>query len=154
MELSDWAGEQQQREACYRFQLEGEEKEFALHLEQTSSSGAQENIMTTAESGLPFSTADRDNDLAADVNCAELLSGKKPQHIQTAWSGLIPRIIRTKHKCCYKNALLVLQVVGGSVVAASQTSMADIPEGRARSDGSGPEDKRCSGRPQRDKATL
>ncbi|XP_075944314.1 angiopoietin-related protein 4-like isoform X2 [Anarhichas minor] len=78
VELSDWAGEQQQQqqqqEARYRFQLEGEEKTFALHLEQTSSSGAQEN-MTTAESGLPFSTADRDNDLAADVNCAELLSG-------------------------------------------------------------------------------
>ncbi|XP_068590961.1 angiopoietin-related protein 4-like [Cebidichthys violaceus] len=75
VELSDWVGEQQQREARYRFQLDGEEKKFALHLEHESSSGAQENIMTTEEFGLPFSTADRDNDLAADVNCAELLSG-------------------------------------------------------------------------------
>ncbi|XP_054458281.1 angiopoietin-related protein 4-like [Anoplopoma fimbria] len=74
VELSDWAGEQQ-TEARYRLQLEGEEKKFALHLEQDASSGAQEKIMTTKESGVPFSTADRDNDLAADVNCAELLSG-------------------------------------------------------------------------------
>ncbi|XP_078114831.1 angiopoietin-related protein 4-like [Sander vitreus] len=72
VELSDWAGEQQQ-EARYRLQLDGEEKTFALHLE--SSSGVQEKILTTGESGLPFSTVDRDNDLAADVNCAELLSG-------------------------------------------------------------------------------
>lgn len=74
VEVSDWA-EQQQQEARYRLQLDGEEKEFALHLEQESSSGNQEAIMTTGESGLPFSTADRDNDLAADVNCADLLSG-------------------------------------------------------------------------------
>ncbi|KAA8589436.1 angiopoietin-related protein 4 [Etheostoma spectabile] len=72
VEISDWAGERQQ-EARYQLQLDGEEKKFALHLE--SSSGVQEKIMTTGESGLPFSTADRDNDLAADVNCAELLSG-------------------------------------------------------------------------------
>ncbi|XP_042371330.1 angiopoietin-related protein 4-like [Plectropomus leopardus] len=74
VELSDWAGQQKQ-EARYRLQLDGEEKKFTLHLEQESSSGVQERIMTTRESGLPFSTADRDNDLAADVNCAELLSG-------------------------------------------------------------------------------
>lgn len=61
--------------ARYRFQLEGEEKKFALRLEQETPSGVQEGIMTTGASGLPFSTADRDNDLAADVNCAELLSG-------------------------------------------------------------------------------
>lgn len=73
VELSDQAGEQQA--ARYRFQLDGEEKKFALHLEQETSSGAQQEIMTTGVSGLPFSTADRDNDLAADVNCAELLSG-------------------------------------------------------------------------------
>ncbi|XP_037627091.1 angiopoietin-related protein 4-like isoform X2 [Sebastes umbrosus] len=71
VELSDWAEEQKQ-EARYRLQLDGEEKKFALHLEQESSSGV---IMTTGESGLPFSTADSDNDLAADVNCAELHSG-------------------------------------------------------------------------------
>lgn len=74
VELSDWVG-QQQVVAHYRFQLDGEEKLFALHLEEESSSGVQEDIMTTGASGLPFSTADRDNDLAADVNCAELLSG-------------------------------------------------------------------------------
>ncbi|XP_070817296.1 angiopoietin-related protein 4-like [Chaetodon trifascialis] len=74
VELSDWVG-QQHVAACYRFQLDGEEKLFALHLEEESSSGVQEDIMTIGASGLPFSTADRDNDLAADVNCAELLSG-------------------------------------------------------------------------------
>ncbi|XP_051232587.1 angiopoietin-related protein 4 [Dicentrarchus labrax] len=78
VELSDWAEEQQQQQpaaARYRFQLEGEEQKFTLHLEEESSSEVQEKIMTTGASGLPFSTADRDNDLAADVNCAELLSG-------------------------------------------------------------------------------
>ncbi|KAM8875548.1 angiopoietin-related protein 4-like isoform 2-T2 [Spinachia spinachia] len=74
VELSDCAGEQQ-HQARYRFRLEGEEKKFALHLEQESSSGAEEIITTPKESGLPFSTADRDNDLASDVNCAALLSG-------------------------------------------------------------------------------
>ncbi|XP_070764338.1 angiopoietin-related protein 4-like [Enoplosus armatus] len=75
VELSDWVG-QQQPAAHYRFQLEGEEKKFTLHLqEEESSSGVQEKIILTGASGLPFSTADRDNDLAAEVNCAELLSG-------------------------------------------------------------------------------
>uniref|UniRef100_A0A3B4YXE6 Angiopoietin-related protein 4-like n=1 Tax=Seriola lalandi dorsalis TaxID=1841481 RepID=A0A3B4YXE6_SERLL len=73
VELSDWAGEQHM--AHYRFLLDGEEKLFALHLEQETSSGAEEEIMTTAASGRPFSTADRDNDLTADINCAELLTG-------------------------------------------------------------------------------
>lgn len=73
VELSDQAGEHQA--ARYQFQLDGEEKKFALHLEQESSSGVQEEIMTTGASGLPFSTADNDNDLSADVNCAQLLSG-------------------------------------------------------------------------------
>ncbi|XP_026178820.1 angiopoietin-related protein 4-like [Mastacembelus armatus] len=73
VELSDQAGEQQA--VRYQFQLDGEEEKFTLHLEQESSPGAQEGIMTTGASGLPFSTADRDNDLAADVNCAELLTG-------------------------------------------------------------------------------
>lgn len=72
VELSDEAGQQQA--ARYKFQLEGEQKMFALHLQQESST-AQEEILTTDVSGLPFSTADRDNDLSADVNCAELLSG-------------------------------------------------------------------------------
>lgn len=73
VELSDWAGQMQV--ARYRVQLDGEEKKFALHLEQDPSSGVKEEIITTGASGLPFSTADSDNDLAADVNCAELLSG-------------------------------------------------------------------------------
>ncbi|KAI9517425.1 hypothetical protein NQZ68_004642 [Dissostichus eleginoides] len=72
VELSDWAGEQQHN-AQYQIKLDGEEKKFGLHLE--SLSGLQEKIMTTGKSGLPFSTADRDNDLSADANCAELLSG-------------------------------------------------------------------------------
>uniref|UniRef100_A0A1A8LFT1 Angiopoietin-like 4 n=1 Tax=Nothobranchius pienaari TaxID=704102 RepID=A0A1A8LFT1_9TELE len=73
VELSDEAG--QQREARYKFQLDGEEKMFALHLEQESPSGVQEDIVIAGASGLPFSTADRDNDLAADINCAQMLSG-------------------------------------------------------------------------------
>lgn len=73
VELSDEAGQRQ--EARYRFQVDGEERMFALHLEQDPSSGAQQGIVSTGASGLPFSTADRDNDLAADVNCAEQLSG-------------------------------------------------------------------------------
>ncbi|KAF0041971.1 hypothetical protein F2P81_005503 [Scophthalmus maximus] len=71
VELSDWAGERQTER--YQFQLEGEKKKFAVHLE--ASSGDQEEIIVTGASGLPFSTADRDNDLAGDANCAELLSG-------------------------------------------------------------------------------
>ncbi|KAM4549318.1 angiopoietin-related protein 4-like [Odontesthes bonariensis] len=71
VELSGETGKQQ--DARYKFQLDGEDKVFALHLEQES--GDQEKIMTTGASGLPFSTADRDNDLSADINCAELLSG-------------------------------------------------------------------------------
>nr|XP_020467730.1 angiopoietin-related protein 4-like [Monopterus albus] len=73
VELSDQEGEQQA--ARYQFQVEGEEKMFALHLKQDSSSTVLEEIMNTGASGLPFSTADRDNDLVADINCAELLSG-------------------------------------------------------------------------------
>lgn len=73
VELSDQAGEQQV--SRYGFQLDGEEKKFALHVEQEPSSGVQEDIMNTGASALPFSTADSDNDLAADVNCAQLLSG-------------------------------------------------------------------------------
>ncbi|XP_026200081.1 angiopoietin-related protein 4-like [Anabas testudineus] len=73
VEISDQAGEKQ--EARYQFQLDGEEQKFALHAEQDSSSGVQEEIMSTGASGVPFSTADSDNDLAADVNCARLLSG-------------------------------------------------------------------------------
>ncbi|KAM4738943.1 angiopoietin-related protein 4-like [Anableps anableps] len=73
VELSDKAGQRQA--ARYRFQVDGEERKFALHLDQDPSSGVQEGIVSTGASGLPFSTADRDNDLAADVNCAKQLSG-------------------------------------------------------------------------------
>lgn len=73
VELSNEAGQRQ--EARYRFQVDGEERMFALHLEQDPSSGAQRGIVSTGAYGLPFSTADRDNDLAADVNCAKQLSG-------------------------------------------------------------------------------
>lgn len=69
VELSDKAGQQQ--EVRYQFHLDGEEEKFALRLGQESPSGLQENPVN----GVPFSTVDRDNDLAADVNCAELLSG-------------------------------------------------------------------------------
>ncbi|XP_019953829.2 angiopoietin-related protein 4-like [Paralichthys olivaceus] len=73
VELSGRAGEQQTTR--YQFNLDGEEKKFAVHLEQEASPGAQEEIFTTGASGVSFSTADRDNDLSEDVNCAELLSG-------------------------------------------------------------------------------
>ncbi|XP_029938508.1 angiopoietin-related protein 4-like [Salarias fasciatus] len=69
VELSDNEGQQQ--EVRYQFHLDGEQENFALHLGQESPSGLQENIAR----GVPFSTVDRDNDLAADINCAELLSG-------------------------------------------------------------------------------
>uniref|UniRef100_A0A3Q3W1D9 Fibrinogen C-terminal domain-containing protein n=1 Tax=Mola mola TaxID=94237 RepID=A0A3Q3W1D9_MOLML len=74
VELTDGAG-RQLPVARYRLRLDGEEEKFSLHLEEESSSGVQEKVMSTRASGLPFSTADRDNDLAAEVNCAELLSG-------------------------------------------------------------------------------
>ncbi|XP_068599483.1 angiopoietin-related protein 4-like [Brachionichthys hirsutus] len=73
VELTDWAG-QQQPPARYRFHLDGEEKKFTLHLEDESPS-RDRTIMSTGASGLPFSTGDADNDLTADVNCADLLSG-------------------------------------------------------------------------------
>ncbi|XP_074524457.1 angiopoietin-related protein 4-like [Halichoeres trimaculatus] len=71
VEVTDSAGQQQA--SRYAFQLDGEEKMFSLHLQPESE--GQENIMTTGATGLPFSTADRDNDLTKDLNCAELLSG-------------------------------------------------------------------------------
>ncbi|KAM4628796.1 angiopoietin-related protein 4-like [Polymixia lowei] len=73
VELSDWTGQEQSDQ--YQFRLDGEDKNYALHLEQASSPGGLENAMTTGASGLPFSTSDRDNDLSADVHCAGLLSG-------------------------------------------------------------------------------
>lgn len=73
VELSDEAG-QQLPVARYAFQLGGEEDKFALHLEDKTASPP----MTKGSSGIPFSTADRDNDLAVEVNCAEMLSGMTP----------------------------------------------------------------------------
>lgn len=74
VELSDGRQQQQQPEvATYSFQLAGEEQQFALSLEDESST--QERLLSTGASGLPFSTVDRDNDSATDVNCAQLLSG-------------------------------------------------------------------------------
>ncbi|TWW58104.1 angiopoietin-related protein 4-like [Takifugu flavidus] len=70
VELSDGAG-QQLPVARYRFQLDGEEEKFALHLEDEAPSPRK----STGSSGIPFSTADRDNDLSEDVSCAKLLSG-------------------------------------------------------------------------------
>uniref|UniRef100_A0A3Q3DVH0 Angiopoietin-related protein 4-like n=1 Tax=Hippocampus comes TaxID=109280 RepID=A0A3Q3DVH0_HIPCM len=73
VELTDSTGESHAN--LYRVQIDGKEKNYALHLEQNSTSGAQGGSLMTGAAGLPFSTADRDNDLAADVNCAELHSG-------------------------------------------------------------------------------
>lgn len=94
---------------------------FALHLQQEASAGAREKILTTEASGLPFSTADRDNDLTADVNCAELLSGT------TERSGF-KDLIRTKLgflKFKVGDGFLmkgarILQVVGGSAAVVNR----------------------------------
>jgi hypothetical protein len=59
----------------YRFRLDGPENDYALHLAPTNPAGVQAGAMATGASGLPFSTADRDNDLSADINCAKSLSG-------------------------------------------------------------------------------
>ncbi|XP_077390350.1 angiopoietin-related protein 4-like [Festucalex cinctus] len=73
VEVTDWAGKT--HTTLYRVQLDGEEKNYALHLEQDSSSGVQGGSILMGSSGLPFSTADRDNDLTMDVNCAQRHSG-------------------------------------------------------------------------------
>lgn len=74
VELSDGAGQQLPPEN-YLFQLDGEEKKFSLHLQHDSSSGVEQQLLSTGASGVAFSTADADNDLAEEVNCADLLSG-------------------------------------------------------------------------------
>ncbi|XP_077463087.1 angiopoietin-related protein 4-like [Stigmatopora argus] len=73
VEVTDWAGETQSTR--YRVNLDGEDKNYALHLEEDSSSGVEGESFLSGASGLPFSTADRDNDLDADVNCSEVHSG-------------------------------------------------------------------------------
>uniref|UniRef100_A0A8C6TP11 Angiopoietin like 4 n=1 Tax=Neogobius melanostomus TaxID=47308 RepID=A0A8C6TP11_9GOBI len=65
MELSDRSGESHVTSS--EFRLDGEERQFSLHLSpETGSSGS---------SALPFSTADRDNDLSAGEHCAQIHSG-------------------------------------------------------------------------------
>lgn len=87
VELSQQTGEQQTVQ--YQFKLDGEDKKFSVHLQEPGTSG------------LPFSTADQDNDLAADVNCAETLSGTtaslrcslKPQFTQiTSLASVLTRM--------------------------------------------------------------
>lgn len=82
VELSDGAGPQLPV-GRYRFQLDGEEQKFALHLEEETAS----TPMSTGSSGIPFSTADRDNDLAVKVNCAKLLSGMTPPTAEQRVTG-------------------------------------------------------------------
>ncbi|CAL8393282.1 unnamed protein product [Boreogadus saida] len=73
VQLSHRTGEEQL--VNYRFRLDGPENDYALHLAPTNPAGVRAGAMATGASGLPFSTADRDNDLSADVNCAKSLSG-------------------------------------------------------------------------------
>lgn len=73
VDFSDWRGEAVS--LSYTFQLDGEESNYALHLQPTTP-GLLENALTTGAEGLPFSTADRDHDLKEDANCAMQLSGK------------------------------------------------------------------------------
>ncbi|KAJ8372927.1 hypothetical protein AAFF_G00275770 [Aldrovandia affinis] len=70
--LSDWKDDAQSLR--YSFRLDGEEGNYALHL-QDSATGGPASSLSTEAGGLPFSTRDRDNDLKADTNCAKLLSG-------------------------------------------------------------------------------
>lgn len=81
VELTDGEG-QQLPVTRYRIQLDGEEKKFSLHLQDETFSEVQEKLTRTGASGIPFSTVDRDNDLAGDVNCAELFSGMIKQNTQ------------------------------------------------------------------------
>lgn len=73
VDFSDWRGEAVS--LSYTFQLDGEESNYALHLQPTTP-GLLESALTTGAEGLPFSTADRDHDLKEDANCAMQLSGK------------------------------------------------------------------------------
>ncbi|KAM8889137.1 angiopoietin-related protein 4-like [Synchiropus picturatus] len=68
VEVTDWTGQTQV--VRYSVQVDGEKKKFALHLQSDSST-----VIQTGSAGVPFSTSDRDNDLAAEVNCAQMLSG-------------------------------------------------------------------------------
>ncbi|XP_053724543.1 angiopoietin-related protein 4-like [Synchiropus splendidus] len=68
VEVTDWTDQTQV--VRYSVQVDGEKKKFALHLQSDSSTGIQ-----TGSTEVPFSTSDRDNDLAAEVNCAQKLSG-------------------------------------------------------------------------------
>ncbi|XP_035278852.1 angiopoietin-related protein 4-like [Anguilla anguilla] len=70
--LSDWRDAAQS--IRYVFRLDGEEKAYALHLQDTTIGGLG-SALSTEPSGLLFSTRDHDNDQKADSNCAKLLSG-------------------------------------------------------------------------------
>lgn len=72
VEISDLRGKV--RPVQYQFQIDGEENNYALHLQLGSTDG-QETTLVTGSSGLQFSTSDRDNDQRADLNCAKHLSG-------------------------------------------------------------------------------
>lgn len=72
VDFSDWRGEAVS--LSYTFQLDGEESNYALHLQPTTA-GLLENALTSSPEGLPFSTADKDHDLKEDANCALQLSG-------------------------------------------------------------------------------
>ena len=89
VQLSDRTGEEQL--VNYRFRLDGWEHDYALHLAPTNPAGVPAGAMATGDSGLPFSTADRDNDLSADVNCAKSLSGTYRQ--TSCYENLEPRLI-------------------------------------------------------------
>lgn len=118
VELTDGAG-RQLPVARYRLRLDGEEEKFSLHLEEESSSGVQEKVMSTRASGLPFSTVDRDNDLAAEVNCAELLSGATSLALRRLHSQTDQQRFKMWVLGSLLQTALLLQVVGGSAAAGS-----------------------------------
>lgn len=105
VEISDWSGQRQM--ARYQFQLDGEERRYALHLEQVPSSGDLGETVTTGASGLPFSTSDRDNDLNADVNCAELLSGTCSCQVLTTLS-IVSNCTKANHIIMNFRVILIL----------------------------------------------
>ncbi|CAL1593397.1 unnamed protein product [Knipowitschia caucasica] len=75
MELSDWSG--QSHVISSEFRLDGEEGQFSLHLSPQTGASVEGLFSVAApgsSSGLPFSTADQDNDQSTD-NCALKLSG-------------------------------------------------------------------------------
>ncbi|KAJ8277906.1 hypothetical protein GJAV_G00081520 [Gymnothorax javanicus] len=68
--LEDW--QEQKRSIEYQFSLEGPDTNYTLHL--THLYGDLPNAMSN-NTGMKFSTKDRDNDNHEDINCAESYSG-------------------------------------------------------------------------------